>query len=651
MKRRLGIVMMVFLLCLLIPSLAFARAPQETPAGPDAEAAPIEPMAEEVVAHEAPELAALVASGALPPLEERIPVDPYVQQVYESIGRYGGTLYRAWTGPDDKLGVGKMTHDWLVRLDDTATIVEPNVAESWEISADFTTYTFTLREGMKWSDGSAFTADGVIFYWDHVITNPDVFYDGDTPWWFLSPISGEPARVEKVDDLHFRMTFDDPYPTLLWNMATNYGDFFGPIPYLKSILPEFAGDAAVQAMADKEGYASIKDFLKWKLKYPFIWPEYPQIRAWIPVNDPRGQQLITRRNPYYWKVDPEGNQLPYIDEVVYNFVQDKELVNLQALAGQVDFQSRHMTGANLSTFLENQDRENYRVVLNAPGVPGDCVGLTFNMAIEDAGLREVFENKNFRLAVSYAMDREEMIEILANGMGEPFQAATPALFPFYDPAWAKMYTEYSPEKAAEYLDAAGLGWDASGEYRLRPDGEPLEVVFEVEDVNANLAELIVFYLNEVGIKAVAKVDDRGLWDVRKNNYQVQMSASGWPGNPFTAPQNIVPLDSYNITFGQYGLWNESDGAEGIRPTGDIAKLAPLWKSVNTARTDAEKFGYLEQIYDIHQDNLWIIGLFSGSQPSYFVVNDKLRNVAEGALNANYMRSPNNLKPWQIYYAE
>jgi len=612
---------------------------------------PMEPPAEEPMMREAPDLAAMVASGELPPLEERIPANPYVQQVYGSIGQYGGTIHRAWTGPDDKLGVGKMTHDWLVRLDDSATIVEPNVAESWEISEDFTTYTFKLREGMKWSDGTPFTADNVIFYWDHVLTNPEVFYDGDTPWQYRSPVSGEPARVEKVDDLHFRMTFDDPYPTLIWNMATMFGDFFGPIPYLESILPEFVGEAAVQAMADEEGYASIKDFLKWKLKYPFIWAEYPQIRAWIPVNDPRGEQLITKRNPYYWKVDPDGNQLPYIDEVVYTFVQDKELVNLQALAGQVDFQSRHMTGANMSTFLENQGREDYRVVLNAPGVPGDCVGLTFNMSYEDAGLRAVFENKNFRLAVSHAMNREEMIEILVNGMGAPYQAATPALFPFYEPGWETMYTEYSPEKSAEYLDAADLRWDSAREYRLRPDGQPLEVVFEVEDQNASLAELIVSYLNDVGIKTVVKVDDRGLWDVRKNNNQVQMSTSGWPGNVFTAPSNILPMTNYNLTFGLYGLWNESDGLEGVRPTGDIARLFPLWQSVNMAVDNDEKFGYLEQIFDLHQENLWIIGLYSGTQPSYFVVNDKLRNVQEGALNANYMRSPNNLKPWQLYYED
>ena len=641
MKRWVITAIAVICVAFLVPSFVFAAGQAEE--GTQQKAA--------AMTKEAPEFAALVASGDLPPLEDRLPDEPYVQPVYESIGKYGGTINRTWTGPDDKLGVGKMTHDWLVRLDDTATVVEPNVAESWEISDDFTTYTFKLRKGMKWSDGTPFNTDGVIFYWEHVITNPEVYYSGDVDWWYKSPGSGEPCTVEKVDDLHFRLTFDDPYPTFLFNMATNYGDFFGPPHYLKTILPEFAGAEAVQAMADKEGYASVKDFLKWKLKYPFIWSEYPVIRAWIPVNSPRDERFVTRRNPYYWKVDPEGNQLPYIAEVAYNFVQSKEMVNLQALAGQVDFQSRHMTGDNLSTFLENQEGMDYRVVLNAVGFPGDCTGIVCNLTSPDPVLNEIFGDKNFRIAVSYAMDRDEMIEILLNGMGEPMQSASGPVFPFYDEEWATTYTEYSPEKAGEYLDKAGLAWDAKGEYRLRSDGKPLEVVFEVQDQDAKIAELIVHYLNEVGIKAVSKVDDRGLWDVRKNNYEVEMTTGGWPGNPFTAPYYIIPLAGQSALFGLHGVWVETDGEQGIELTEDLAKLPPLWQAVNGSTTEAEKMANLEKIYDLHQENLWIIGLFSGGQPSYFVVDDKLRNVAEGALNANYMRSPNNLKPWQLYYED
>jgi len=402
MKRWCITVVAMLCVGLLVPSVVFAAGQTDEDT--------VQP-AQSQMGKEAPEFAALVASGDLPPLEERIPEEPYVEEVYESIGKYGGTINRTWTGPDDKLNVGKMSHDWLVRLDRTATVVEPNVAESWEISEDFTAYTFKIRKGMKWSDGVPFTVDDVIFYWDHVITNPEVYYGGDVDWWYKSPGSGNPCTVEKVDDLHFRLTFDDPYPTFLFNLATNYGDFFGPPHYLKTILPEFVGQEAVQKMADEEGYASIKDFLKWKLKYPFIWPEYPVIRAWVAASDPRaGERFVTKRNPYYWKVDPEGNQLPYIDEVVYTFVQDKEMVNLQALAGQVDFQSRHLTGDNLSTFLENQDREDYRVVLNAVGFPGDCSGIVCNLTTPDPVLRSVFENKNFRIAVSYAMDREEILE-------------------------------------------------------------------------------------------------------------------------------------------------------------------------------------------------------------------------------------------------
>ena len=209
-------------------------------------------------------------------------------------------------------------------------------------------------------------------------------------------------------------------------------------------------------------------------------------------------------------------------------------------------------------------------MLNAVGFPGDCGGIVCNLTPPDPVLREIFHKTDFRIGVSYAMDREEMI---------------------------------------------------------------------------------VHYLNEVGIKAVSKVDDRSLWDVRKNNYQVEMTLHGWPGNPFTAPYNIIPLDRYSELFGEYGVWVETNGEQGIEPTGDVAKLAPLWQDVNGSRTESERMANLEKIYDLYHENLWIIGLYSGGQPSYFVVNDKLRNVKEGQLNTNYMRSPNNLKPWQLYYEQ
>ena len=641
MKRWIGVALTFFCAGTLVPSFVFA--------GAQADQEP-ERAAVSESTREAPGLEALVASGDLPPLEERLPKKPYIQEVVEGIGKYGGTLRRVFTGPGDRIGLGKVTHEFLIVLDDTATTVAPNVAESWEISPDFTTYTFKLREGMKWSNGAPFTVDDIIFYWDNVITDPNVMYDGGgVPAWWRSPVSDTPATVRKVDDVRFSMTFDEPYPTFLFNVAANRGLLFAEIEWLKTILPKYIGEAAAQAMADKEGFAGISDMLVWKLKYPYMWPEIPTIRAWVAANSPREQRYVWIRNPYYWKVDPDGNQLPYINEVVHTFVQDAEVANLQALTGQVDFQNRHMSAANLTTFLENQDRENYRVVLNAPTIPGDTTAITFNMTTPDEVLRSIFESRDFRIGVSYSMDRDQMIQILLNGMGEPLQSASTRSFPFHDPEWDTAYTEFSPELAAKHFRMAGLTWDANQKVWLRQDGAPLEVLFEVMDGSAPLAELVVANLNAVGIKAVARVLERSLHSERKNTNQFQMSAQGWPGNPFTAPYTVAPLDGFNPVWGQYGLWVETNGREGVEPTDDIAKLNSMWSAVLTAVTEAERTARLEEFYEIHRQNLWNVGLYTGGQPSYFVVNDKLRNVKEGAINANFMRTPMNLWPWQLYF--
>lgn len=643
MKRWLRIALTIICVGVLAPAAVLATGEAEETAEP----------VETGMAHEAPELAAMVASGELPPLDERIPTDPYVQEMVDDIGKYGGTLRRVFTGTGDRIGLGKVTHEWLVVLDDTATNVVPNVAESWEISSDFTTYTFKLREGMKWSDGTPFTTDDIIFYWEHVMTDPDVMYDGGgVPAWWRSPVSDNPATLRKVDDLRFSATFDDPNPMFLFNMASSRSEMFGQEEWLKTILPGYIGEAAAQAMADEEGFAGISDMLVWKLKYPYMWPGIPTIRAWMPVNSPREERYVWTRNPYYWKVDADGNQLPYIGEVVHSFVQDREVANLQALTGQVDFQNRHMNAENLTTFLENQDRENYRVVLNAPAVPGDVTTITFNMTTPDEVLRSVFEEKDFRIGVSYAMDRDEMVQILLNGMGEPLQYASTRSFPaIHDEEWDTAYTEFSPELAREHFGKAGLTWDANRNVWLRPDGEPLQVLLEVDAFQdaEQLAELIVANLKRVGIDATGRVLERSLHSERKNTNQFEMSVEGFPGNPFTSPAKVAPLDGFSPTWGQYGLWVESNGRQGTRPTGDIAELNDRWGAVLTATTETERLARLEEFYELHRENLWRIGLYTGGQPSYFVVNDNLRNVKEGAISANFMRTPMNLWPWQLYF--
>jgi len=194
-----------------------------------------------------------------------------------------------------------------------------------------------------------------------------------------------------------------------------------------------------------------------------------------------------------------------------------------------------------------------------------------------------------------------------------------------------------------------LRWNADRTVRLREDGAPLQIVFEVLDADAPLAELVVQNLNRVGIQATARVLERNLFDVRKNSYEFQMSTERWPGNPFTAPYIVAPFGRFSPVWGQYGAWVDSQGQEGVEPTGDAAKIAPAWKAVEGARTEAERMARLQEFYNLQRDNLWIVGLYSINRPGYFVVNDALRNVPDGAIAANFMRTPNNLWPWQFYF--
>lgn len=120
--------------------------------------------------NEAPELAERVATGDLPAVAERLPVHPVVDPVFEGIGQYGGTLYDLYDGV--RLAEFRQYgYEGLVRWSVDGNEVIPNIAERWEVSEDGTTYTFFLREGLRWSDGEPFTADDILFWWNEVETN------------------------------------------------------------------------------------------------------------------------------------------------------------------------------------------------------------------------------------------------------------------------------------------------------------------------------------------------------------------------------------------------------------------------------------------------------------------------------------------------
>ncbi|MEM7025437.1 MAG: ABC transporter substrate-binding protein, partial [Pseudomonadota bacterium] len=334
---------------------------------------------------ESPKLAELVAKGELPPVEERLPEDLMVIQPVHEIGQYGGIVRRGFTGPaDNENGNRIQSSDRPILVDHTGTVPRPSLAKGWELSEDGKTFTLHLRKGMRWSDGAPLTADDFIFWFEDIYGDPDLT---PTPMTDLTP-EGKPGRMVKVDDHTVNFEFDVPFPLfeelMMGDTLIGGGQAvrqsgkrsqggYAPAHYLKQFLPKYAGgeDAANEAAkaAGYDNWVSYIHFAKdWSLN-----PDLPVVGPFKTVQAINNPVWVMERNPYYWAVDTEGNQLPYLDGITMTLAEDLEVLNLRAIAGDYDVQERHVDLGKLPVILENQEKGGYTVRLDMAFNGADAV--------------------------------------------------------------------------------------------------------------------------------------------------------------------------------------------------------------------------------------------------------------------------------------
>ncbi|MCG8571676.1 MAG: ABC transporter substrate-binding protein, partial [Spirochaetes bacterium] len=390
--------------------------------------------------------------------------------------------------------------------------------------------------------------------------------------------------------------------------------------------------------------------LKQKLYYFWMESDVPKLTAWIPTNDENENIYILKRNPYYWKVDKESNQLPYIDEIHYYRVEDTSAYTLKAIAGEIDFQFRSIKTEDYTLFKENEKRGDYKVYQwqNA----GNKF-IVFNPTIEDPVLSDLYQNPEFRKAVSLALNRDEILEITeARAINK--QASFVADSPHYSKSWEKAYAMYDKEKANAMLDEIGLKWAADKKFRLRSDGSVLEIVLMhrlTTQADLAMVELIVKYMSDIGLKVLAKQVDRTYLEKLRDTNQLSMIINeGFQElNLLIDNKPYVPTRDEEAHWGLFGKYVESGGKEGIKPAGDYSLLVEYWNNLMEAPMGPEQDKWANMIVDLHEKNIWIIGIYSQG-PKLAILNNKIRNVPERVLDADILRTPGNAKPWQFYYS-
>ena len=571
-----------------------------------------------------------LAGRNLPPVAERLPDDPVVVEPYERIGRYGGTARITMTDHWQYF-------NWEAALTISADLRTflPNLAESWAVSEDGRIITIELRPGIRWSDGEPLTSDDFLFTFNHLWL--------DDEW---SPVKAERVKggvAEKIDALRFRYVFADPNP-LFVNMIAQYGSHFvDPAHYFRKFHPAFVDRDVLQADVKREGYITWMSRLgalrNWAVERA---SEVPTLRAYR-VAKRTLRTVYLERNPYYFKIDPHGNQLPYIDAIEAEVVYEPEIITAKASTGQLDFAAFALRTQDIP-LLKLGERGGLVNVYIWERLHVSDVVIQLNFTHADQRLRALYWDKRFRQALSLAINRDELNQIVYFGRGVPSQITAHPSSSYYDPAFANAYIEYDAPRARALLDEMGVV-DGDGDgVREHPDGAPLILTVEYLDFETPKAitmDLVRAYWREVGIDLRLKLVDGGLQSARAMAGKMQMTL--WHADRVTdilfpaSPQWWAP----RAIGWEYCMWNEwvrhyktrdksADERLGEAPPPEILQLMD-WADELRTTTDAERrLAVGRNLLRSNAENLWNIGTV-GLAPQPVVVSKRLKNVVPNGI--------------------
>lgn len=586
---------------------------------------------------QAPMLEEMVKAGTLPALAERLPQNPRVITPVEKVGKYGGTWRSGMVGGSDRNWLFRIAgYEPLVAWDrEWSGKVVPNLAEEITNSADAKEYTIKLRAGLKWSDGKPFTSDDIGFFINDVAGNKELLPNGID--WLMS--GGEPGKFEKVDDTTFKITFKEPYGVFPQKLASVYGVQMTMMAkhYCSQFEPAYNKDK-LDALIKEAGVATWTELFIKKCAVDTEanerWqnPERPTMEPWV-IKDPYigGATLVTlKRNPYYFKVDTEGNQLPYIDDLSISVNADKQTLVLKVVNGEIDYQDRHVNAnANRAVFTDAAEKAQIHLV-DGPNADMNTTIISFNLTHKDPVKREIFNNKDFRIGLSYAIDRQAIIDAAFVGQGEPWQAAPRKESPYYNEKLAKQYTEFDVAKANEYLDKAYPKKDGEG-FRLGPDGK--RISFNIMVIPAlgdflDSTQLAAQYWQAVGVDAKVQTVDRTLFYDRKDNNDQDAAVflgSGGMGDALFEPTFYFPFWNESLFAVPWGNWYASGGKSGEEPPAAAKKQMELYREILKSADITKQNELMQQLLNIAADEFYAIGI-STPGPLYSAVKNNVHNV-------------------------
>jgi peptide/nickel transport system substrate-binding protein len=577
---------------------------------------------------EPPALTGAVASGELPPIGDRLPERPAIVTPAE-LGQYGGDLTMLMASAKDTRIMTVYAYARLVCYDRDYKIV-PDILESYEVE-EGRIFTFHLRPGHRWSNGKPFTTEDFRYYWEDIANNPDLSPAGP-PIQLL--VDGEAPKVEILDDTTVRYSWSKPNANFLPALAGASPLYiYRPSQYLKKYHAKYADAAELEAAvkdAEQPSWAALHN--RRDNMYKNDNPKLPTLDPWVLTTKPPSDRFVFVRNPYYYRVDSAGHQLPYIDRVIFD-IADSKIIPAKAGAGETTLQARNIRFDNYTFLKEGEATGDYTVRLWKSGT-GSQIALYPNLNTKDTTWQALFRDVRFRRALSLGIDRHEINQVIYYGLAAEGGNSVLPESGAYDPAFTTAWAAHNPDYANKLLDELGLGTREDG-VRLLPDGRMMDIIVETAGESteeADVLELIKDGWAELGIRLYTKPSQREVF--RNRIFAGDTLMAVWQGldngipSIDSSPQELAPTSQMQLQWPKWGQYVETNGEAGepadMPEAQQLARLLEAWE---VAGSSGERAALWRRMLQVYTDQVFVIGTVSGV-PQPVVVSNRLHNLPE-----------------------
>lgn len=583
---------------------------------------------------ETPTLEHRVSTGDLPPVEERLPENPSVVElgqpdgVGEEYGTHGGVMRMIMSRAKDIRMMVVYGYARLVGYNKEFDL-EPDILEKADVK-DGRIFTLQLRKGHKWSDGHPFTSEDFRFFWEDVALHKKLSKSGPHRIFW---INGKLPKFEVLGAYTVRYTWQDPNPFFLPSLAKARPVFiYRPAHYLKQFHAGYVNKGKLKALVKAANKRNWRSLFAGKARlYRNTNPDLPSLQPWYVTNSMPSERFIFTRNPYFHRVDKNGRQLPYINNVVLS-IANKKLIPAKSGAGEADLQARNLFFNNYTFLKQGEKRNKFKVRLWS-SARGSQMALFPNLNAKDPVWRELLRKVDFRRALSLGIDRDEINQVIYFGLARAGNNTVLPESKLYKEVYSTKWASFNLKKANKLLDGLGLTKRNSNGIRLMKDGRPLDVIVETsgeETEQSDVLELIQDSWRKIGVKLYTKPLQREVFRRRVISGSSIMSVwfgleNGVP-TADSSPEELAPTRQLQLQWPKWGQYFNTSGKGGELPEIESVKeLASLNASWRQSIKKDERAKIWHRMLSIHADNVFSIGLIS-SVPQPVIISDSLHNV-------------------------